>query len=217
MGYIYLGIPKELLKLFAEKTGYQNFVETGTFSGRTIIWAASLFNNCYTIEINKEFSENAANTKNCPKNIQFIVGDSRVELKKIVSTISDGTIFWLDGHYSGEETGGKENECPIIDEIEIIKKHQNSIILIDDARFFLGPPPEGHRADDWPGIDEIFYKLKINFPNHYTTLIDDTIISCPKEYKYILDSDWKKNFKNRYPSPTEKPSYLSKLKRIIKK
>jgi hypothetical protein len=37
-----------------------------------------------------------------------------------------------------------------------ISKTKDSIILIDDARCFLGPLPPPHNANDWPRIDEIF-------------------------------------------------------------
>lgn len=218
MGYIYSGIPKELILNFKKETGYENLVETGTFTGSTIIWAASVFPNCFTIEINKQFSDQASQITNCPKNIEFIVGDSKNELKKLAPKLSDKTIFWLDGHYSGEDTGGSEHECPIMEELDAIKTLPNSIILIDDARFFLGPPPAGHRATDWPGIDEIILKLTTNFPNNYSTLVDDTIISCPKKYKYILDADWQKNFYTRYPKTNASENnkgFLSSLKKLF--
>jgi hypothetical protein len=215
MGYIYSGVPRNLLISLKKETGYDNFVETGTFMGNTIIWAASVFANCFTIEINEELSKNASKKIDCPKNIQFIVGDSKNELNKLTLKLTDKTIFWLDGHYSGEGTGGVEDECPIMKELDSIKNLPNSIILIDDARFFLGPPPAGHRTSDWPGLDDIFMKLKANFPNHYITLIDDTIISCPKKYKYVLDEDWKNNFYTRYPKAIEISRFRSLIKKVF--
>ncbi|MDO9000769.1 MAG: hypothetical protein Q7W45_13455 [Bacteroidota bacterium] len=215
MGYIYSGIPKELILKLKQESGYENLVETGTFTGNTIIWAASVFKNCFTIEINKSLSDLASQRSDCPKNIQFIVGDSKTELKKLVPTLSDKTIFWLDGHYSGEGTGGVDNECPVMDELDAIKILPNSLILIDDARFFLGPPPLGHRAKDWPGLDEIILKLKTNFPNHYSSLVDDTIISVPQQYKFVLDNDWQKNFYIRYPKQKQSKTLLSSIKKLF--
>ena len=104
-----------------------------------------------------------------------------------------------------------------MEELDAIKILPNSIILIDDARFFLGPPPSVHRAKDWPSFDEIIIKLKTNFPNHYSTLVDDTIISVPKKYKNILDEDWQTNFYTRYPkvSNLKQASIFSSIKKIF--
>ena len=44
--------------------------------------------------------------------------------------------FWLDAHGSGPGTPSSENICPLLIELEIIKKsgRKNDIILIDDIR-----------------------------------------------------------------------------------
>ena len=198
MGFVYHGVPRQLVINIKKETGYENFVETGTFKGDTIIWAASIFKNAYTIEINEAMSKQASQRSDALSNIHFLTGNSKDVLKQLTTTLTDKTIFWLDGHYSGEGTGGEERECPVMEELDSIKVLQESFILIDDARFFLGPPPSVHRSSDWPGIDEIFAKLKTLFPNNYSTLIDDTIVSCPSKFKYILDKDWQANFENRY-------------------
>jgi hypothetical protein len=129
------------------------------------------------------------------------------------------SFFWLDGHWCFG-AGGKEAECPVLDEIISIKDLKDPIIFIDDARCFLGPLPPPHKAEDWPGIDEIFSLLKQTFPNHYTTIQDDVIICVPAQIKNILDQDWMENFDQRFNLPVEesiRTLSLKIIKRIIKK
>ena len=38
-------------------------------------------------------------------NIELVNGDSGFELGRIIDKINHATLFWLDGHFSGGETG----------------------------------------------------------------------------------------------------------------
>ncbi len=209
MGQIHKGIPKELIAAIQQIAHYEHFVETGTYLGNSVIWAAGFFTKAYTIEILPELSNKAKDRHDCLQNIEFLVGDSREILNKIVPILSPKTVFWFDGHYSGEGTGGQGKECPVFDELEAIKTLQESIILIDDARFFFGPPPKGHKIEDWPRFDELIIKIKALFPNHYCTLHEDVIIACPEKFRNIIDQQWKMQFENRFSLASSK-SHLSR-------
>lgn len=197
MGVISFSIPQALVKAFTDKLKIPNFVETGTYKGDSAIWAGSHFDNVYTIEISPELSKYAANRPDAKKNIQFILGDSSTELPKLADKLKGATLFWLDGHWC-MNAGGKESECPIIAELEAISKLQDSIILVDDVRCFLGPLPPPHRAEDWPRIDEIFSLINKKFPAHTTTIIDDVLVSVPPEAKNALDEYWQQTFNERF-------------------
>ena len=106
-----MGVPRELILKIKEAILCQDFVETGTFQGDTCFWAKKYFDNVYTIEISEEISKRTASKPDCPENIQFLVGDSKDVLPKIVGELGANTIFWFDGHYSGPGTGGEEHEC----------------------------------------------------------------------------------------------------------
>ena len=83
---------------------YPCFIETGTNQGKTIISFEPYFNNLYTIEI----SESLYNTAKCKYNgnkIKFILGDSSIVLKELLPKIREKCIFFLDGHWSGGDTG----------------------------------------------------------------------------------------------------------------
>ena len=198
MGYINGGIPKEIVANIIEKERPKAFIETGTYIGDTAIWASALFEKVYTIEIMPEMSQTATKRAAGIKNISFLLGDSSKVLPTIINELKGNSFFWLDGHYSGEGTGGEENECPVMDEITIISKCKDAIILIDDARCFYGPPPKPHNASHWPGIADIFNKLKLLYPNHYTTVVDDVIFCVPMRLKSILDTDWQEHFYTRF-------------------
>ena len=214
MGIISFSIPHKLVQSLSANNNVTNFIETGTYKGNTAIWAAKFFKNVYTIEIFEEFSKAAAARKDATPNIDFIVGDSKTELPKLASRLSGKSMFWLDGHWCSG-AGGKDEECPLIDELIAISKLQDSIILIDDARCFLGPLPPPHEADHWPRIDEIFSKIAVLFPNHRTTVIDDVIVSVPKQDLPALDKYWQESYNERYYKLSHYLNNFSKVK-IIK-
>ena len=217
MGIIHFSAPKNLITSICEKTEIKNFIETGTYKGGTALWAASLFQHVYTIEIDAETSTKVKESENCPKNIEFIVGNSRDQLPLLIQRITGRSFFWLDGHWCWGDAG-IEDECPLLEELGAIAAMHDAIIFIDDARCFLGPPPAPHIAEKWPKIDEIFALLHQQFPDHTTTIIDDVIISYPKDVKKVIENYWKDTFDERYNQPAvQQDKEPTILQRIINK
>lgn len=215
MGIISFSIPKELVLKFVHFKEIDNFIETGTYKGATSFWAAQHFKKVYTIEIDEGISKETASKVDCPNNIEFLIGNSKDVLPELVENKLSGTcFFWLDGHWC-MEAGGKEEECPLIAELEAIKSIQNAIIFIDDARCFLGPLPPPHDSSHWPRIDQIFIKISQLFPDHRFTIQDDVIIVIPLEYMCVLDEEWKNSFHKRF-SIKKKLSLWGKLKKKLK-
>lgn len=205
MGYINFSMPRSIVLKFKDEGNLVNFVETGTYKGGTCYWAAKHFKNIYTIEIDPEISKSTASQPDCPPNIKFYVGNSKNVLPGLVKELSGRTIFWLDGHWCNVSDLGKEEECPILEEIHAIKKQEDSIILIDDARCFMGPLPPPHDNAQWPGIDTIFITLKECFPRHYVTIADDVIYCVPPDLYSTFGEDWLKQFPVRF---SQKPQSL---------
>lgn len=219
MGAISFSIPQPLVSALISKLNVPNFVETGTYMGNTSIWAASFFKNVYTIEISPEFSKAASQRPDAKANIKFIVGNSETEMPKLVDELAGPALFWLDGHWC-MNAGGKDHECPLIEELIAISKKQDSIILIDDARCFLGPLPFPHRSADWPNIGDVFSFIDKNFPGYTTTIIDDVIVSVPPAVKANLEDYWQQTFNKRFYDPSyvlKKYSIFQMLKSLIKK
>lgn len=201
MGYISFSIPKDIVLEFKEKGQIENFIETGTYKGGTCFWAASHFEQVYTIEIDPEISKETASRQDCPKNIKFFIGNSKDVLPELVKDIRGRSLFWLDGHWCNISDFGKDMECPLINEIKSLSEFGNAVILIDDARAFLGPLPPPHDGSQWPRIDEIFLLLKSQFPKNFVTIADDVIYCIPPDLIPIFDKDWQSKFSKRFLPP----------------
>ncbi len=198
MGIVNFSIPKELVKRIVDYTPIKNFVETGTYKGDTVVWAANHFEKAYTIEIFPEFSKTASERPDAGKNIEFLVGNSKDVLPALTKKMQGSSFFWLDGHWC-TGAGGKDEECPLIAELEALSVLKDAVIFIDDARCFLGPLPPPHRSSDWPMIDTIFLKIHQLFPDHRVTIIDDVIISVPPNiYENVICKYWQDTFTERY-------------------
>jgi hypothetical protein len=213
MGVITFSIPKDLVTRIARETKFDNFVETGTYQGGTCFWAAGHFKKVYTIEIDPAQSKSTASKPDCPKNIEFLVGNSKDLLPQLAPKLNGRSFFWLDGHWCGG--GGKDEECPLMEELDAIRELKDAVIFIDDARCFLGPLPEPHDASHWPGIDDIFYKLHELFPANFTTIQDDVIMSVPRDVAKIINADWKEKYYARFNPEEVKPSKKALIKKLI--
>ncbi len=123
----------------------------------------------YSIEIVDFIHQNAQHRfRNNPK-IKLILGDSATKLPEIVNQLTEPAVFWLDGHFSGGDTGFGDTGCPIYAEIDTIfqSKHKH-IILIDDARCFIGEV-------GYPPLAEFEKSVKSKMPNASFEVKDDII------------------------------------------
>ena len=186
MGLVRMGPPSELILQLRSEYDLKEFIETGTYYGNTAVWAASHFDNVTTIEYSRKIFEKAVARHSSIQNINFIFGDSRSALKTIVPKLTRPVIFWLDSHWSGGETYGKNDECPLIGEIQAIHMSKYAhFVFIDDARLFMSPPPRPHRIDQWPSIDEVIEVFKSGNHKYYIVVAEDVIIAVPE---YAKDS-----------------------------
>ncbi|MDJ0745519.1 MAG: class I SAM-dependent methyltransferase [Xenococcaceae cyanobacterium MO_167.B27] len=186
MGIVRMGPPTEIITKLKEYGKVANFIETGTYYGNTAYWASQIFERVVTIEYSPIMYQEATQKYGHLKNIEFLCGDSREMLKEVVSKLSQPSIFWLDAHWSGGNTYGENDECPIIYEIEIINSSPyDHYILIDDARLFLSPPPSPHLVEQWPDITTVINTLNL-VPNRYTVIFEDVIICVPSNVKPML-------------------------------
>jgi len=163
---------KQRIRKIAEKYKCNTFIETGTFYGQMVQYAANSFENIISIEIYEPFYQ--ANLKNFKdkSNVNILLGDSASRLSDAISLSKGKILFWLDGHYSGEGTGIGDKVSPIIEELRIIAKCNlnNHCIIIDDRRLFLG-------KDGYPTIDKAIFELK-NINADYKISYDaDSIIA----------------------------------------
>lgn len=181
-----MGPPNDLILMLKECSEVNSFIETGTHLGNTAYWSSQKFGQVITLEYSTEMYQQATQKYGNVENIKFLQGDSRVLLQEIVSSLKQPSMFWLDAHWSGGQTYGEEDECPLLEELEIINASPyDHIILIDDARLFLSPPPAPHRIEHWSDISAVIDCLNL-VKNRYTVIIEDVIISVPNKFKPVL-------------------------------
>ena len=180
MGITRRGPPTAIISELKSTYNIPNFVETGTFLGDTAYWASKNFQYVFTVEFSDTIYQQAIQKYGSVGNITFLYGHTREKLKEIVSRIETPAVFWLDAHWSGDQTYGELDECPVLDEIDIINQFRNdSFIFIDDARLFLSSPPQPHRADQWPDITAVLSALNAG-ESRYIVVIEDVIIAVPE-------------------------------------
>jgi molybdopterin converting factor small subunit len=169
------GAPPHIVKQmtiaeYRDKYGYEVLVETGTYMGDMVEAQKKRFKKIFSIELGVDLFNNATRRFKNDKNVAIVQGDSGKILPKILLEISEPAVFWLDGHYSEGITAKGEKECPIFEELDAIfnNKKFNHILLIDDARCFIG---EG----DYPTIPQLTEYIK-NKDNKYKVEVKNDII-----------------------------------------
>lgn len=182
MGLIRSGLYQEATLFFKELCNLNSFVETGTYLGRTTEWASGHFNFVYTIELSEKIFKETSTRLSKKENIRFYQGDSRCHLRNIIDSIGAPAIFWLDAHWSGGETAGQENQCPLLQELEIIyASPYDHIVMIDDARTYTLPPRKPNNPEQFPSISDIIDIARKK--NVIITILDDVIYIIPSSYK----------------------------------
>jgi hypothetical protein len=104
----------------------------------------------------------------------MLKGDTRDYLELVLLN-NDNILFWLDAHWSGGDTYGESDECPLIEGLRLIfSSRKNYAILIDDARLFLAPLPKPHKLENWATIKRIGGIL----PPEWELIVHDGVIYC---------------------------------------
>ena len=125
-------------------------METGTYLGDMVEAQKKQFKKIITIELGIELFNEAKKRFFNDKNVRIVQGDSGKVLPDILKGITEPAIFWLDGHYSEGITAKGDKDCPIFEELNAIfcNSKYNHVLLIDDARCFIG-------KGDYPTIEEL--------------------------------------------------------------
>jgi len=171
--------PIALINFIALAFGVRVFFETGTFRGKTVRRLAGVFEKLITVEGSKEIFESAKSQLSGYHNIVNVYGDSVGALQAIVPKINVPIVFWLDAHFSGGATHGREDECNVLDELATINQSLGEhIILVDDARLFYAPPPQPHDPRQWPSITQVVEALS-DRGRRFVGMYCDTFFAVP--------------------------------------
>lgn len=208
MGIVNFGLPIDAAKQLAENFGLKTFVEGGTYRGDTAKTCSSIFERVITIEKSGTmFSIAKGNLKNFA-NVNILFGDTREFLSEILRE-NDNIMFWLDAHWSGGDTYGDFDQCPLIEELKIIfNSSKKSVILIDDARLFLSPPASPLIKEQWPSIREI---CDIVPEENSVYVFDDVIYIIPQNDKYSFGNFLQKSATEKWLRYKKIPGFLKRI------
>ncbi len=178
MGSIHLEPLASLGTSLARAGRLRSFVETGTFQGASLKWAAANFERVWTVEINPDYQRQAMQAVGPLPNVTFLLGNSRHHIAEICSELDGPALFWLDAHAGAGFFGPNEN-CPLLNELEaVLASDRPHCILVDDARAFVAPPPPPFDYRKWPSLDEVM-RVLLTRPGYHVTVISDVMIAVP--------------------------------------
>jgi hypothetical protein len=143
-------VKQKIVKTYAKQFNLNILIETGTYLGDMVGSTQKFFNEIYSIELSNSLYERAKKRFSKLPHIHIVHGDSGKVLPNLLSSIQQHCLFWLDAHYSGGITAKGNCETSIIKELQCILNHPilDHVILIDDARFFIG-------QNGYPSLDEL--------------------------------------------------------------
>jgi hypothetical protein len=167
-------VKQSVVKEYAKRYSLGTLVETGTYLGFMVRATLNTFRRIYSIELEETLYRRAAKKFSKFNHVTILQGDSGEVLSKLLESLDEPCLFWLDAHHSSGatfKTGKGKLLTPIISELEQILAHpkaENHVTLIDDAREFTG-------ENDYPTVDrikELVFKVK---PEFAVELQDDII------------------------------------------
>lgn len=200
MGAVNFSIDLGLVDALRKTLPLDVFVETGTFRGDTVELVKDRFGEIYTVELSPEYYEQAQARFRGQVHIHFFHGDSAAVLREIAPQLSAASaLYFFDAHWCvAENAAGESSQCPLLEEIRAIGRlNANSLIVIDDARLFLAPPPAPHEISHWPSLSEVLEELRALSASHVVSVLNDNILFFPevaetavRNYGHAKGIDW---------------------------
>jgi glycosyltransferase involved in cell wall biosynthesis len=180
VGAVHFSLDPRLARLLQETLRFEVFVETGTGYGDTVAAVRPLFSEIHTIEQDESLHAAATRRFLGDAAVHVHLGDSGRVLPRIVPHLeSRAVLYWLDAHATGEAPVDGP-ECPLVAELAAISTlGERSVIVIDDARLFLAPPPAPRRPDAWPSLATVLTHLGCLSSAHEPIVIDDAFVFVP--------------------------------------
>jgi glycosyltransferase involved in cell wall biosynthesis len=182
MGAVTFSLDQRFLECLKGALPLTTFVETGTFKGDAVAIAAPYVERVVTVEFSRPLWEEAVKRFSGDARVEALLGNSPEVLARIRPTLGDtSTLFWLDAHWCvADNTAGDHSQCPLLAEISAIGTlGETSVILIDDARLFLAPPPQPYDVAQWPTFDEVVRALRSLSGGHELMVVNDVIACYP--------------------------------------
>jgi len=161
-------VKRMVISAYRKRYGLTRFIETGTHLGDTLAYIAQQkVVNATSIELDETFYRAAKQRFAGYPNVTMLEGDSGKLLPVLVHQLQTPALFWLDGHYSGGDTGKGVLDTPVSAELEAIlgSPVKGHVILIDDARCFDG-------TQDYPYLDQLLEMVRLKNTYHIEVSTD---------------------------------------------
>jgi hypothetical protein len=177
------------------------YIETGTYLGGGIRAVMNNYDAVHSIELaEKWYDYNVDQFKDFP-HVTMHLGDTKTVLPELLEQCPFPVTVFLDAHYSGGTTAFGEEECPLLQELEILRdRPYDDIIIIDDVRLLgtrgecgAGPtdPIYPTMQYDWSAVtaEEIAARMKERYQvfwnenQQYTDGPEDQIILVHNPFK----------------------------------
>jgi hypothetical protein len=163
------------------------FVETGTFNGMNAKTIAPYFKQIHTVELSRELYEQARSALAGVPNVSIYWGNSPELIAQLAPQLKGHVMFWLDAHYSGENTAMSNDDTNDPEAITSIRKELKAIkdnnltnctILIDDIRGFGTIVDDVEYLGCWayPSVQEVYEMGKQINPNFVCALLGDILL-----------------------------------------
>ena len=165
---------QSVVKEYALRFPVGTLIETGTYLGFMVDAMKDRFRRIYSIELDEALYRRAARKFSRYGHISILQGDSAEVLSRLLSSLREPCLFWLDAHHSSGaafKTARGTLETPIVSEITHVLSHaeaRNHVLLVDDAREFTG-------SNDYPTIPELRDLVGKMQPDFVMELRDDII------------------------------------------
>lgn len=189
MGSKSFSFPASMAEFIKKNCKDYVFVETGTFQGGTVDQVRPYVKKVLTCEPAKKYYDYCVNKYKSAGNSVSVYNENSLNfLAKIDKSTS--TVYWIDSHYKGGDTYGKEDPCPLLDELSLLAQHikESDLVLIDDARLFVLPNPAVEYSK-WPNLIQI---CKLADAHGLNVCISEDVICLGKQNsqfynKFIMD------------------------------
>jgi len=156
-------VKQRIVRQYGREFRLPILIETGTNFGHMLYVQKGHFREMYSIEIDPWRAESARRKFANQPQIHIVKGDSAEVLPKLLETIQEPCLFWLDGHDWDLST-------PVKKELDALFEHpvQDHVVLIDDARWFDG-------RSGYPTIAELRERVAREYPGHVVEVKDEVI------------------------------------------
>lgn len=185
MGAVSFSIDAGLVVALKSALPLEVFVETGTWEGDSVERVRDLFREIRSVEVSRPIYEGARQRFAGLEHVELSCCSSVEALTRWIPELrTRSVLYFLDAHWcAGAETATTAtmtSQCPLLEELHAIGTlNDESVIIIDDARLFLAPPPAPHDDSHWADLISVLHALRAGSATHRLMVLNDTLVWFP--------------------------------------